>query len=303
MAKYADVAAVLFEDEAYRGTPGVRDVVLNSVDTAMAALKGYGLDLVVFSEGVESLGQTMDQAEEVSAPGTVLQRYIDFASAERCYVAGSVKLIEDGHVYNSMALVGPDGGVCGVYHKTNLTQGELDLGMTPGAGPVVIDTAIGRIGGIICFDLNFIEHRRRYAALKPDILVFPSMYHGGLAQTIWAYECRSFFVSALPFIGGGILDPYGRPLAMASCYTKVPRARINLDRVMVHLDLNREKFPEIERKYGHEVVIDVPANVGSALIYSTTGKRTAQDIVKEFDLLLLDDYFEKAAAASAAARA
>ena len=63
---------------------------------------------------------------------------------------------------------------------------------------------------------------------------------------------------------------------------------------MVHLDYNCEKFPEIEKKYLGEVVIDIPANVGSGLLYSLSDKRTALDVVREFEFELLDAYFPRA---------
>ncbi|GAG29334.1 unnamed protein product, partial [marine sediment metagenome] len=73
----------------------------------------------------------------------------------------------------------------------------------------------------------------------------------------------------------------------------VARARINLDRAMVHLDFNREKFPEIEKKYLGRIVIDIPPKIAPALIFSVSDDITAMDIVKEFKLELLDDYFER----------
>lgn len=162
--------------------------------------------------------------------------------------------------------------------------------------------AIGRLGDAICFDLNFEELRQQYARLQPDILTVASEFHGGLAQAMWAHTCRAFFVSALPFHGGGILDPFGRPQALTDCYSAVARTRINLDRVMVHMDYNRAKFREIERKYGAEDRIDVPPNIGSALLYSASEARSAIDIAREFGLILLDDYFIESARVNARQR-
>jgi len=219
-------------------------------------------------------------------------------------VAGSAKLREGNNVYNSLAFIGPEGRVLGAYHKVNLTVGEIkEHGLRSGSHAAVVDTPVGRLGGAICFDLNFDEVRNEYRRLKPDILCFASNYHGGLMQAVWAYQCRAYFVSALPFFGAGILDPFGRPIKLTDCYSSVARATINLDRVMVHLDDNRARFPDIERKYRGEVVVDIPPDIGPALIFSLTEKRTAMDVVREFGLELIDDYFARSLAANAANRA
>lgn len=288
MANFINAASVRFcaenigKDSVYENTLG-----------ALKELEGYGLDFVVFSESVESRGMGIGDAEELDAPGRFLKAYQDFADKENCIVAGSVKLKENNSVYNSVALIDENGHPIGAYHKSNLTIGEIEKGLTPGNGAKTFETSIGRIGAAICFDLNFEWLRKEYAALKPDVIAFSSNYHGGLMQKLWAYECRAFFVSALPFVSGGILDPFGRPLALTDCYSSVARATVNLDRAMIHLDYNREKFPEIERKYLGKVKIDIPPNIGSALLYSLSDDFSADDIVDEFELELLDDYFAR----------
>jgi len=293
MSKYVKIASVQFSTRAVAKTKEAKKIVLGELQDAYKRLAGYGVDLAVFSEGVESCGQANDDAENPDKPGPFLKSYRAFAKSERCHVAGSVRTTRNGRIYNSIAFISPTGEILGVYDKVNLTTGEIEGGFTPGAGAVVVDSAIGRLGGIICFDLNFENILAQYKQLKPDILAFASMYHGGLMQATWAYQCRSFFASALPFMGCGILDPFGRELAMTDCYNTIARATVNLDRAMVHLDYNWEKFPAIERKYVGEVVVDIPANIAPALIYSLTTKRTAMDIVEEFGLELLDDYLER----------
>jgi hypothetical protein len=231
--------------------------------------------------------------------GPILEFYREFAKAEQCVVAGSVRLAVDGNIYNSMAFIGPDGEMLAAYHKTNLTVGEIEEGLRSGGGAVVVDSPVGRLGGVICFDLDFETLRDEYIALRPEILTFSTMYQGGLAQALWAYACRSYLVSALPFLGGGIIDPCGRPMQLTDEYNKPAIATINLDYVIVHLDYNREKFPDILRKYNDEIIIDIPAHVGSAMISSRSEDVSAADIVREFELELLDDYFARSKLANA----
>ncbi len=302
MSKYVKIASPLFDQEHLQNQTGARERVLKETERKLDDLKGYGLDLVVLSEGIEAVAQKLEDAEELEHPGPLLSIYIGFAASEKCHVAGSVKIREKGRIYNSIAFIAPSGKIMGAYHKTNLTIGELREGLSPGAGAICFDTEIGRIGGIICFDLNFENLRKQYADLKPDIIVFPSMHHGGLTQQIWPYECRSFFVSALPFHGGGILDPSGQAMSLTDCHKSVAMAKINLDRAIVHLDCNRDKFADIEKKYRDEVCIDIPLNIGTALLYSQSNKRTALDIVKEYGLELLDDYFKRSLDANVKSR-
>jgi len=303
MAQWVRIASVLFQTQASRGAPNAKQIVLDETADALRRLEGRGLNLVVFSEGVGAVGQTVEQAEDPEAPGEFLTLYRDFAVAQRCHIAGPAKTRRDGKVYNSLLFIAPDGELLGIYDKTNLTVGEIDSGLTSGAGAVVMDTAIGRLGGLVCFDLNFEPLRQQYRELHPDILCFASMYHGGLMQQIWAYDCRSYFVCAWQFRGGGVLDPFGRTVAETNCYADLAIVDVNLDRVMVHLDFNRGRFDDIRRKYDREVVVDVPANIGPALIVSQTDKRTARDVAREFDLELIDDYFARSLAANAANRA
>ena len=302
MAHYVRVASVTCNEFPAHKPKEAKNAAIRLVSSQLQSLAGYGLDLIVFSEAIESQGQTVDTAEETAQPGPLLNAYCEYAVRLKTHIAGSVKLREGKHAYNSIAFIGPDGRILGAYHKSSLTIGEIDQGLASGQGAVVVDTPIGRLGGAVCFDLNFHWLREQYKALKPDIICFSSAYHGGLMQGLWAYDCRAFFISALPFLGGGILDPFGRPVKLTDCYTSIARATLNLDRVMVHLDYNRDKFPEIEKKYLGEVAIDIPASIAPALIYSTTDKRTAMDIVREFELELIDDYFERALKRNAANR-
>ncbi len=303
MSRHLKVASLLFTQAHLSGEPNAREAVLRGTRESLNSVAGLGLDLVVTSESIEALAQNVEQAEDPARPGSLLQTYMEFAARERCHVAGSVKLRVGGRVHNSAAFISPKGDFLGAYHKTYLTSSEIQEGLTPGKGPVIVDASWGRLGGAICFDLNFDELRLGYAALRPDLIVFPSMYHGGFMQKIWAYSCRAFFVSALYFEGGGILDPLGEPLALTDCYNFAAIARINLDRAVLHLDFNRAKFPEILRKYREEVRIVIPPNLAPAILYSESEKRSAMDIVREFDLKLLDHYFEESAAANARARA
>jgi len=303
MSKYVKIASIEFVTKAEKGTPEANGIILNETVNTLNSLKGSGVDLVAFSESVES-HQTIDQAEEVDKPGPFLQAFMQFCKAEQAHVAAALKIREDDKVYNTITFIGPEGKVLGVYKKNYLVIDEIEqIGLTPGNEALVIDTAIGRLGGVICFDLNYEELRQQYRALKPDILVFSSTFIGDMLQNFWAYDCKCFWVAALPAsrrFGCSVINPMGRFEARGNQYTPILTATINLDRIFVHNDNNMSKYPDIQRKYGEEVKIDThPHNLGVSIIYSCSSKRSAEDIKKEFDLELFDDYFERSIAVNA----
>lgn len=83
-----------------------------------------------------------------------------------------------GTIYNSAALVGPEGKIVGVYRKTHLfpTERVTSEGgwSTPGNEPVVVQTEIGNIGLTICYDGDFPELYRAEAIMGAEIICRPS---------------------------------------------------------------------------------------------------------------------------------
>lgn len=57
--------------------------------------------------------------------------------------------------YNTGTIIGPDGEIIGRQRKNFPTQGEIDGGVVPGRGTAVFNTAIGRLGIVICSDFAF----------------------------------------------------------------------------------------------------------------------------------------------------
>ena len=70
------------------------------------------------------------------------------------------------------------------------TVGEMEKGVVPGTDAPCFETDFGRVGMLICFDLNFREVRDALARGKPDVVVFSSMYRGGLQAQALAYQLR-----------------------------------------------------------------------------------------------------------------
>jgi predicted amidohydrolase len=88
--------------------------------------------------------------------------YIVFGFAEKA-----------GRIYNSSALVGPD-GLIGLYRKVHLFDRENIL-FSPGDGGFpVFDLPFGRIGMMICFDWYYPESARTLALKGAQLIAHPA---------------------------------------------------------------------------------------------------------------------------------
>ena len=218
------------------------------------------------------------------------------AADNHCYMAYSAVIEkEDGSFRNATQIIDRNGKVAGVYHKNHIVIEEnTEGGILCGKDAPLIECDFGKVACAICFDLNFQDLRDEYAAARPDLVVFCSMYHGGLAQRWWAYQCQSHFVGAI--CGGqcDILSPTGDTIASSTNYSPYVTARVNLDCRLVHLDYNREKIQAARAKYNAALKVHDPGKLGSVLISSETDAFTVDDIISEFEMETWRDYYASA---------
>ena len=218
------------------------------------------------------------------------------AKANHCYIAfGTLRLDEEGNFRNSGVLLDRKGKLTGIYNKNFPTIGEIEDGIKPGDEAPVFECDFGRVAFAICFDLNFGELLEQYEAEKPDIILFPSNYHGGIMQQAWAYLCRSFFVGSIN--GGGtpseIRNPLGEVVAASTNYFDFTVTTINLDFRVVHLGYNFGKSDALKKKYGNAVSITDPGRLGPVLVSSEVSEYNIDKILKEFDIECIDPYFTR----------
>jgi predicted amidohydrolase len=85
----------------------------------------------------------------------------------------------DGRVLRNSVAVVDRTGVRTVYRKTHLWDRET-LVFTPGdAAPPVVDTAHGRIGVLVCYDMEFPEMPRMLALAGADLIAVPTNWPVG----------------------------------------------------------------------------------------------------------------------------
>lgn len=256
-------------------------------------------DLIVLAEACDrpiGLTQLEQFAYFRQRKNQVQDFFSKVAKDNHCYIAFGTKWEDKEKTWrNSIVLLDRSGNVAGVYNKNYPTIEEMEAGITAGDAAPVFTCDFGTVAGAICYDLNFDEIREQYAKQKPDIILFSSVYHGGLEQSNWAYSCRSFFVSAVSDkrVPSEIRNPLGEVIASTTNYFDFAITTINLDYRLAHLDYNWGKLDSLKRKYGDAVTIHDPGKVGSVLISSEDRNIPVDKMIKEFKIELLDDYFER----------
>ena len=144
----------------------------------IATAAARGAQLVVLPE-LCNTGYVFDSRREAFGlaeaipDGPTVRAWADAARAHGLYVVAGITERAGQALYNSAAVVGPEGFV-GTYRKNHL-WGEENLFFEPGnLGVPVFPTPIGRIACAICYDIWFPEIFRLAALQGADILCVPT---------------------------------------------------------------------------------------------------------------------------------
>jgi hypothetical protein len=225
----------------------------------------------------------------------MLDFFSSIARENNCYIAYSAaRLMQDGTFRNSTQLIDRQGKVTGIYNKNHLVIEEKTIGgILYGKDAPVFETDFGTVACVICFDLNYHELINKYAAQRPDLIIFCSMYHGGLMQNYMAYHCRAHFAGAIAGDECTIINPVGEKIACSTNYFNRVTTTVNLDCKVVHLDYNWEKLQAAKDKYGSGVKVFDPGHLGSVLLSAEAENLNIDDIIREFQIETWDEYYHR----------
>jgi predicted amidohydrolase len=154
---------------------GDLDANLRMIDDAVADAMAAGVQLLVLPElATSGYRLTPDEARAVALPRTspVLDRWARLLADGAVLVVGFCEADGD-EVYNSAAVI-TRRGVLGVYRKTHLWDAEKEV-FTPGdVRAAVLDTPLGPLGTLVCYDLEFPEMPRGLALAGAEIIAVPT---------------------------------------------------------------------------------------------------------------------------------
>ncbi len=308
MARRVKIATFSIKPPLLRDIPRdmpIEDFMMRSLETEINRVLPDKPDLIVMPESCDWPNGLRGEAEAEyyrNRTGKVLNRMCEIAKENRCYIAFTAHRYEPdtGVERNSVVMIGRNGETVGIYNKNyEVVSKKKEAGIYPGEDITVFECDFGRVGAIICFDLNFKELREKYKAAGVDLMLFCSQFHGGLMRNMFAYETHSYFVASCGWDGnpGEIISPIGDSVARTTNYINWVVKEINLDCKVIHLDFNGNKLADIKKKYGDKFIIHDLGYSAVVLITYEGDDQTIDDVIREFDLELVEDYFNRSRAA------
>jgi len=162
-----------------------------------------GSDLVVLPELFATKRTPLEPAEaaEPVPEGEISVALAGAARKHEMYVAGCLYERKGERIYNTVALFDRKGELVGRYHKVHLPKGEDEVA-TPGDGYPVFETDFGKVGAVVCYDLNFPETVRCLALEGAEIVLWPTMWseprahYADVIMRARAMENKVFLVAA-----------------------------------------------------------------------------------------------------------
>src|SRR5439155_7657231 len=135
--------------------------------------------------------------------------------------------------YNTAVLMGRDGELVGTYRKTHLPREEVEGGLTPGDSYPIFTTDFGKIGIMICWDVQFPECARAMAVKGAEMILLPIWGGNEILAKARAIENSLFLISSSYDMKTFIVDPTGTVLAEADAKKPIAAATIDLDRTIL----------------------------------------------------------------------
>jgi predicted amidohydrolase len=204
-----------------------------------------GTDVILLPEGITVVGTGKSYADVAeSLPGPTTQRLANVARAKRAYIAAGIFERDGVAIYSTAVLIDRAGNLIGKYRKVYLPREEIEGGLTPGSDYPVFRTDFGKVGLMICWDVQYADPARALALRGAQIILMPIWGGNQTLGKARAIENRVFLISSGYDYPTSILDPDGELLAIARDPGTTAAATIDLNRRYVDPWLGdmRERF-------------------------------------------------------------
>ncbi len=212
------------------------------------------IDLILLPEGVTMVGTGKDYAavaEPVPGPTTKLLGQI--ARRYNTYIAAGIYEKETDAIYNISVLLDRSGQLVGKYRKVYLPREETEGGIKPGSDYPVFETDFGKLGMMICWDVQYADPARALALAGAEIILLPIWGGNDVLAKARAIENHVFLVSSGYSHPTRIINPVGDVIVEASDEGSVAVATIDLNQRYVDPWLG-----DMRARFMRELRLDVP---------------------------------------------
>jgi len=235
-----------------RNTHSVAESLAKFIEVAKANVKSS--DLLVLPEAISISGNGLnyvDGSEPIPGPST--EALGQLARDLNSYVVAGLMEREGASAYNTAVLIDRHGVLVGKYRKIYLPREEVEGGLTPGQSYPVFDTDFGRMGLMICWDIQYADPARALALGGAELIALPIAGGSLTLGHARAIENHLFLVSSGYDYPTEIVDPDGKTVASAPEKPGVAVAEIDLNRRYTEPWLGN-----MRDRFFHELRADVP---------------------------------------------
>ena len=221
------------------------DECFRMIDEAAA----NGADIVITTETVNgciALGDVRFSYPEVyeGTDGPIVRRFSEAAKSHGIHIVAGLLLTIEGKTYNCAVLFDSEGEIVGLHRKVHLPAGE-ELCVSAGDSFDVYETRLGRIGMLVCWDLQYPEAARELALGGADLIACPTLGWEKTYGLARAYE-NSVTVAAAMANWGVEYGEFGDPACIVNNMGRIiaEGPRVGAAVVTADVDIREEPAPQ-----------------------------------------------------------
>ena len=211
-------------------------------------------DIILLPEGITVVGTGKSYSEVAEPiPGPTTQALAEAARAKKAYLAAGIYERDGQTIYNTAVLLDRQGEVVGKYRKVYLPREEIEGGLTPGDAYPVFTTDFGKVGLMICWDIQYADPARALALAGAELLLTPIWGGNEALGKARAIENHVFVATSGYNYPTLVMDPDGEILAQAEDEGTVALTTIDLNKRYVDPWLGH-----MRGRFMNELRLDVP---------------------------------------------
>ena len=264
--------------------------------TLLDSFKSLKPDLVILPEVFQkiSVNIPMDDAKLTEDCRIILG---EKARMLNSYIVVGLHEHIGGKKCNVAWLLDRQGNLVGRYIKHRPTDYEMDQvkgkGVWAGNDIPVFKTDFGKLGILICFDIDWPHLWTEIGESGAELVAWISAYEGGYPLNAFAAVNMYYVVSSVREFQSKIIDITGKELETSSRWANWAYRRLGLDKTMFHIDNQFHKLIKIQAALGSKITLETYDEAGRFTIESNDPDWPMERIIREFELETFEAYHKR----------